>query len=123
MGQSLSFVHLSHSIFISRRRYVVKPHSPTASAETDAVEGVSILRPLKGLDPNIYENLETSFLQVYPKFEIIFAVADEGDQVLAVVRELIAKYPHVDAKIITSASLIRACMISLLLTSTQVNKS
>lgn len=123
VGQSLSFEHFSHSISTSRRRYVVKPRSPTSSAETDAVEGVSILRPLKGLDPNIYENLETSFLQVYPKFEIIFAVADEGDQVLAVVHELIAKYPHVDAQIITSASLVRSCVFSLLLTSTQVKKS
>ena len=123
VGQSPSFEHLSHSISTSRRRYIVKPHSPTASAEPDAVEGVSILRPLKGLDPNIYENLETSFLQVYPKFEIIFAVADEGDQALAVVRELIAKYPHVDAQIVTSASLVRSCMISLILTGTQMNKS
>lgn len=123
VGQSLSFEYLSHSMPISRRRYVVKPHSPTASAETDAVEGVSILRPLKGLDPNIYENLETSFLQLYPKFEIIFAAADEEDQALAVVRELIAKYPHVDARIITSASPVRSYMFPLLLTSGQVNKS
>jgi len=122
VGQSLSFEHLSDSISTSRRRYVVKPHSPTASAETDAVEGVSILRPLKGLDPNIYENLETSFLQVYPKFEIIFAVADEGDQALAVVRELIAKYPRVDARIITSTSPVRSCMFFFPLISNQVNK-
>jgi hypothetical protein len=123
VSQSLSFEHLSYSTSISRRRYVVKPHSPTESAETDAIEGVSILRPLKGLDPNIYENLETSFLQLYPKFEIIFAAADEEDPALAVVRELIAKYPYVDARIITSTSPVCSYMFSLLLTSGQANKS
>jgi ceramide glucosyltransferase len=63
------------------------------------MEGVSILRPLRGLDPNMYENLETSFTQQYPKFEIIFAVADERDPCLNVVRDLIDKYPHVDARV------------------------
>jgi ceramide glucosyltransferase len=65
----------------------------------------------------MYENLETSFLQEYPKFEIIFSAADEDDQALSVVRELIAKYPHIDARIITGASSVRSCMCSLLLTS------
>lgn len=107
----------------SRKRYVIKPRSPTANVEPGAAEGVSILRPLKGLDPNMYENLETSFLQAYPKFEIIFSAADEDDQALTVVRELIAKYPHIDAQIITGASLVRSYIFSLLLTSSQVNKS
>jgi len=47
----------------------------------------------------MYENLETSFKQHYPKFEIIFAVADEHDPCLHVVRDLIDKYPDVDARI------------------------
>ena len=112
-------LHLS----TSRKRYVIKPRSVTASAESAAVEGVSILRPLKGLDPNMYENLEASFLQVYPKFEIIFSVADEDDQALAVVRELIAKYPHADARIITGTLKVCPLTLSLLLTNNQVNKS
>lgn len=70
-----------------------------SSATADQVEGVSILRPLKGLDPNMYENLETTFLQLYPKFEIIFAVADEKDPAARVARELITKYPNVDARV------------------------
>jgi hypothetical protein len=123
VSHCLSSEHLSHSTPPSRKRYVLKPRSPTANAESDAVEGVSILRPLKGLDPNMYENLETSFHQVYPKFEVIFSAADEDDQALAVVRELIAKHPHVDARIITGAPPVRSHICFLLLTSSQVNKS
>ena len=60
---------------------------------------MTILRPLKGLDTNLYENLESTFTQEYPNYEIFFCVDDEDDQALSVVRDLIAKYPHVNARI------------------------
>lgn len=64
--------------------------------------GVSILRPLKGLDANLYENLESTFTQEYPKsrFQVLLSVAEETDQALPVVRSLLEKYPDVDADII-----------------------
>ena len=61
---------------------------------------VSVLRPLKGLDTNLYENLESTFTQEYPNFEILLSVAEEDDQALTVVQELLSKYPHVNSKII-----------------------
>ncbi|KAJ3575978.1 hypothetical protein NP233_g735 [Leucocoprinus birnbaumii] len=82
------------------RRYRLRPRSPLASAPANKVPGVSILRPLKGLDTNLYENLESTFTQEYPNYELLFSIADENDQALAVVRELIAKYPRVKAEIV-----------------------
>lgn len=69
---------------------------------------MSILRPLKGLDANLFENLETTFTQEYPKsrFEILLSVADERDQALPVVRSLLEKYPGVDARIIVGRYLL-----------------
>ncbi|KAG4305560.1 hypothetical protein PORY_001116 [Pneumocystis oryctolagi] len=67
---------------------------------SDPLPGVSILRPLKGLDPRMYDCLESAFLQDYPKFEIIMSVADETDPAVDVAKELIAKYPGVNAKVI-----------------------
>lgn len=61
--------------------------------------GVTILRPLKGLETNLYENLESTFTQEYPTYEIFFCVDDEDDQALPVVRDLMAKYSHVSAHI------------------------
>jgi ceramide glucosyltransferase len=55
---------------------------------------------LKGLDTNIFDNLESSFKQDYPNFEILFSVADEDDEALPVVRDLISKYPDVNARVI-----------------------
>ncbi|KAH9937264.1 glycosyltransferase family 21 protein [Fomitopsis serialis] len=68
-----------------------------ASADASSVPGVSILRPLKGLDTNLYENLESTFTQDYPNYEIFLCVADENDQALPIVRDLMAKYPNVNA--------------------------
>ncbi|KAG7099038.1 hypothetical protein E1B28_000918 [Marasmius oreades] len=85
----------------ARKRYRLRPRSPTSTSTPSDVPGVSILRPLKGLDTNLYENLESTFTQEYPNFEILLSVADENDQALRVARELIAKYPRVNAKIVT----------------------
>ena len=65
---------------------------------------MSILRPLKGLDTNLYENLESTFNQEYPNYEIIFSVADERDQALPVVQALISRYPETKTSVIIGKS-------------------
>jgi ceramide glucosyltransferase len=71
-----------------------------ANLPTSQVPGVTILRPLRGIDCNLAINLEASFLQDHPKIEIIFTVANEGDASIQVVESLIKKYPEIDAKLI-----------------------
>ncbi|RPD82353.1 glycosyltransferase family 21 protein [Lentinus tigrinus ALCF2SS1-7] len=83
----------------ARKRYRLRPRSPLASAPASSVPGVSIIRPLKGLDTNLYENLESTFMQEYANFELWFCVDDEDDQALPIVRDLMAKYPNVNARI------------------------
>jgi hypothetical protein len=59
-----------------------------------------VYQSLKSLDTNLYENLESTFTQEYPNLEILLSVADESDPALPVARELIAKYPDVNSRII-----------------------
>ena len=54
---------------------------------------ISVLKPLRGLDPHAYENFASFCRQEYPEFEILFAVADSGDPVVPVVQRLIADFP------------------------------
>ncbi len=54
----------------------------------------SILKPLKGADPEIYENLRSHCRQEYPEFEIIFGVSDPGDAAVEVVKRLQAEFPR-----------------------------
>ncbi len=58
----------SAAVFL-RRRLADKSVRPTLS-----LPPVSILKPLKGVDPEIYESFRSHCLQDYPEYEIIFGV-------------------------------------------------
>jgi ceramide glucosyltransferase len=49
---------------------------------------VSILKPLKGTDPEIYESFRSHCLQDYPEYELIFGVSDENDPAVELVHRL-----------------------------------
>lgn len=61
---------------------------------------ISLLKPLCGADPELEAHLESFFRQAYPAFEMLFAVRQESDPALLVVRDLMARYPNVPAQII-----------------------
>src|SRR5579862_946541 len=55
---------------------------------------VSILKPLKGIDPEIYEGFRSHCLQDYPEYEIIFGVSDPSDPAVASVEQLQRQFPE-----------------------------
>ncbi|MGE0131750.1 MAG: bacteriohopanetetrol glucosamine biosynthesis glycosyltransferase HpnI [Blastocatellales bacterium] len=61
---------------------------------------ISLLKPLRGADPDLESHLESFFLQEYPSFEILFAVRQEADQAVNIVRRLQARYPRIAARLI-----------------------
>ncbi|KAJ3338102.1 hypothetical protein HDU93_009973 [Gonapodya sp. JEL0774] len=78
----------------------------TSIISSSDLPGVSILRPLKGVegdDPEeMFLHLATCMKQEYPrnKFEVAFSVADEDDPVIPVIQKLMKAYPDVDARLI-----------------------
>ncbi len=62
--------------------------------------GVSILKPLKGLDDNLFDNLESICIQDYPQYEVIFSLQDHNDPAFKVARKIKDKYPDKDITII-----------------------
>jgi ceramide glucosyltransferase len=60
----------------------------SGSTPPDALPPVSILKPLKGIDPDIYESFRSHCLQDYPSYEIIFGVSDPQDPAIESVRQL-----------------------------------
>jgi len=55
---------------------------------------VSILKPLKGEDPEIYESFRSHCLQDYPQYEIIFGVSDANDPAVHVVERVRQEFPQ-----------------------------
>ena len=61
---------------------------------------VSLLKPLKGVDPEMWESLCSHAEQDYPEFQLIFGVSDPADPAVEVVRKLQAKYPNLKIELI-----------------------
>ncbi len=61
---------------------------------------VSILKPLKGLDDNLFDNLASFCTQDYPEYEIIFSLQDHNDPAFKVARKIRDKYPEKNISII-----------------------
>ena len=57
-------------------------------------QAVSILKPLRGTDPEMYESFRTHCLQDYPEYEIIFGVAEANDPAIPLVEQLKAEFPQ-----------------------------
>lgn len=71
-----------------------------AEFEVASSPAISLLKPLRGADPDLERHLESFFLQGYPSFEILFAVRRADDPAVAVAERLMARYPHVPARLI-----------------------
>jgi ceramide glucosyltransferase len=84
--------------FLNDRRKKLKQ---TPLPESD-LPPVSIFKPLKGIDPEIWENFCSHCEQDYPQFHIqlIFGVSNPRDPAIEVVRKLQAKYPNLPIELI-----------------------
>ena len=56
---------------------------------------ITLLKPLCGAEPDLYDHLRTFCRQDYPQFQIVFGVRDPGDPACAVVKLLAAEFPSV----------------------------
>ncbi|MFZ0296077.1 MAG: bacteriohopanetetrol glucosamine biosynthesis glycosyltransferase HpnI [Candidatus Sulfotelmatobacter sp.] len=63
---------------------------------------VSILKPLKGTDPEIYECFRSHCLQQYPEYEIIFGVSDASDPAVESVKSLQLEFPDRRIQLVVS---------------------
>jgi len=73
---------------LPRRRFRSAPEDGTTPP-------VTIMKPLCGAEPGLYENLRSFCNQAYPRFQIVFGVADSADPAVDVVQRLRREFTDV----------------------------
>lgn len=61
---------------------------------------VSILKPVRGVDYQAYENFASFCEQDYPQYELLFGVSNLADPVVEVIQRLQQQYPHLSIQVI-----------------------
>jgi len=90
-----SFLHLASVIVAIVRCRPAPPHAPSPDAPP-----VTIVRPVCGVDNFVEDTLASSFTLDYPRYEIVFCVAQARDPVVPLVQRLIAAHPHIRARLL-----------------------
>jgi ceramide glucosyltransferase len=62
--------------------------------------GISVVRPICGIENHGEDTLRSAFRLDYPRYEIIFCAASANDAAVPLVRRLIAAHPHVPARLL-----------------------
>ena len=93
----------SGSAFLRRSR-----HAANMSEKGAELPPISILKPLKGIDPEIYESFRSHCLQDYPEYEIVFGVSDKDDPAIPSVEQLQREFPGRTIKLMVCPDILGA---------------
>src|SRR6202162_1334700 len=86
---AIPFIYYLIAIYSSWRYF----QKPVTEPDGSFTPPVSILKPIRGLDPDAAENLASFCRLDYPKFEIVFCVDPDDEAVLSVLTKLMADFP------------------------------
>ncbi len=73
---------------------------PRSSGPSPPLPGITVLKPLKGLDETTRECLESFLTQDYHPYQVVFGVNDPGDPLLPLLRELQRSFPQPQVEIV-----------------------
>jgi ceramide glucosyltransferase len=100
VGTLCSTIYLG-LVLLGVSRFRAEARKAIGSVPDDArLPPVSVLKPVHGLEPRLKENIESFFLQDYPRYEILFGADEADDAALVVVQEVRARYPHVPSRVL-----------------------
>ncbi len=72
----------------------------SADESVRTLQPVSVLKPLRGTDPEMYESFRSHCLQDHPEYEILFGVSDANDPAIRLVEQLKAEFPQRDIRLL-----------------------
>ncbi|MGA2196589.1 MAG: glycosyltransferase [Bryobacteraceae bacterium] len=86
---AIPFIYYGIALF-SCWRFFGRPRRKVAGGFTPPV---SILKPIRGLDPEAYENFASFCRQDYPDYELLFCLGDREDPALPLIDRLMREFP------------------------------
>lgn len=90
-------------MYAAWRFFRVAPRPRTAAA---VLPPVSVLKPLKGAPPDLYENLASFCRLDYPVFQLVCGVRDAGDPAVGVVHRLQRDFANCDIRLVIDPRVI-----------------
>jgi ceramide glucosyltransferase len=82
--------------YLALALWCVARYRAAAGGSAAGTPPVSILKPLCGAEPGLYDCLRSFCTLDHPDYQIVFGVRDRGDPAVAVVARLIAEFPRRD---------------------------
>jgi ceramide glucosyltransferase len=89
------FIYYILAIYSSLRYFRANRAEPS-----DYLPPISNLQPIRGIEPDAYENFASLCRQDYPEFELLFCVGSESDPAVPVLHKLIRDFPQRQIRII-----------------------
>ena len=88
-------------ISIDRWKYFLQRPRKSTTASSSNVPHVTAIRPVKGLEPHLYDCLASTFYQDYPrgKLTVYFCVSSRSDPGYPTVERILTDFPHADARL------------------------
>ena len=81
-----------------------KNQHPRANVNAQASRPVSVLKPLHGAEPHLYENLKGFCTQQHAHYEILFGVRDGADPAIPIVQRLQQEFPELPMALVIDPS-------------------
>ena len=75
-------------------RFFRRPLAPASAGPGGFTPPVSNLKPIRGLDPEAYENFSSFCRQDYPDYELIFCLGEGDAAVVPVLEKLVRDFPE-----------------------------
>lgn len=91
---------LCMAVFFRRRPFVL------SSSKDKPWPFVSLIKPVCGLEKNLYENLASACVQDYPHYEIIYAVQNKNDPALKILERIQKENPQKAIQIVVDESAV-----------------
>lgn len=73
-------------------------HAPVRT--TGDLPPVTVLKPVCGLEPNLYHNLRSFCVQSHPCYQVIFGVASADDPAVPIIEALLREFPQHDLALV-----------------------